>query len=122
MLDKKQWAIAENALRRASYTWAPRRKVKLAAKRSEGEFANNIPGDRSRDKYECAMCGLLFRNKEINLDHVNPVVPIEGTEDLNELAVRMLCYEDGWQVLCKSCHKDKSNEENEQRRKHKKGN
>lgn len=115
MLDKTQLEFAENALRRASYKWMPRRNILNKARRDKGEFAIKIEGDRCKIKYRCAMCKLLFRKKEIQLDHIEPVIPIEGRDDLEGFASRLLCYEEGWQVLCKNCHKDKSNEENRQR-------
>lgn len=57
-------------------------------------------------------------------DHVDPVIPIEGFGDKgwcwNTVIDRMqYCGLDGWQILCKSCHKEKTDNENKIRRKKK---
>jgi 5-methylcytosine-specific restriction endonuclease McrA len=116
-MDKYQRDFAENALRRASYKWKYRSKAVEKSVVEEGSYHIDIPGDRSRKKYECAMCGLIFRKKEVQVDHINPVIPLTGRDDMDGYVERMFCYEDGWQVLCKSCHKDKSDEENRNRTK-----
>jgi len=68
--------------------------------------------------HKCAQCGNLFPQKDMAADHINPVVPIEGfTEETylgynwNELIQRLYCEIDGFQALCKGCHKLKSADE-----------
>jgi len=60
----------------------------------------------------------LQRGKEskmLNLDHIDPVVPIGRTTKemtLDELAPRVYCHESNMQYICKNpCHRDKSAEE-----------
>ena len=90
-------------LRRISYKWPPR-NVALREARIE------------RGVYVCNMCGENFRNKEIVLDHIEPVInPSTGFVDWNEYVERLFVYEDGWQVLCRSCHDYKTEEENKLR-------
>jgi 5-methylcytosine-specific restriction endonuclease McrA len=80
--------------------------------------------DGSRHKvdlafHKCELCGNLVKSDEIQIDHVQPVVPI-GTNyrdmSLDELFSRMDCDESNLQALCKECHDKKSKEENEQRK------
>lgn len=103
-LSKGVRSFAMNALRRASYKWP-------------GRFNTLKKAHIGRNQYLCAGCGGVFKKKEINLDHVEPVMPIEGTEDFNVLIERLFVPESGWQVLCKDrCHAAKTEKENEQRR------
>jgi hypothetical protein len=62
------------------------------------------------------MCGLLYRNKEINMDHIHPVIPVEGWDNWDGFIERLFVDDEGWQVLCKACHQEKTNEENKERR------
>ena len=79
----------------------------------------------SRGKYKCAMCeeaGIetLYGPKEINLDHIDPVVQVEfGFIDWNTYIGRLFCPEENWQVLCKDHHNTKSFLENELRKSYK---
>lgn len=90
-------------LRRATYRWKPRQEAYTKARKERG-------------KYECANCHNLYGPKEIDMDHVHPVVPLkEGFTDLNAYIDRLLPEVDGWQVLCKTCHMAKTTEEDHMR-------
>ena len=101
----QKWLIAQ--LRRVSRRWFPKEDARRKAKVKRGI-------------YKCAICEQLYRRKDTDLDHINPVVdPVKGFVDWNTFIERLFCDVDGYQVLCKNCHKKKSNEENAVRRKHK---
>lgn len=111
-MTPKQKAFCIAALRRASYRWPGRYMAMKAA-------------HVDRNAYKCAECEGIFPKKEIRLDHIDPVVPVEGFKngesfDLHEFAERLLVEESGFQVLCDTCHSKKSLEENQERRKNKK--
>lgn len=91
----KHWLT--NKLRRLSYQW-PARKAAIQKARV------------SRGKYKCATCeGDQFGPKEIQLDHIIPVVDEEaGFIDWNTYIDRLFCIEDNFQVLCKPCHAAKT--------------
>jgi 5-methylcytosine-specific restriction endonuclease McrA len=107
-------------LRRGSYKWSERSKAKAAARTQDGEFSTGRP----KFKYKCAMCGNLFMEKEVCLDHINPVVPPEGFQrgefDFHEYITRMFCSAEGFQVLCSECHDKKTKEEIGERKLHRK--
>lgn len=74
--------------------------------------------------HECAECHGLFPAKEMQADHIDPVVPVDGEWDgddrflgynWNQLLQRLFCEADGFQALCKGCHKAKCDEERKQR-------
>lgn len=97
-----QWTEAryrqfiQTALRRASLRWGPRNEVKRDAKVERGI-------------YICASCKKRTRNKDIQIDHIIPVVdPEVGFQDWNTYISRMFCEKDNLQAICKTCHKKKT--------------
>ena len=94
-------AFAKKVLRRASYRqWPARNEAKAAARVARG-------------MYKCAHCSKLFGPKEIEMDHVDPVVRI-GSEDqsLDEFALRLFIPSTGYAALCSPCHNTKTQNEN----------
>ena len=83
------------------------------------------PGQRPQVRYKCAICGGMFMQKYVQVDHIDPVVPlykVEADMTYDEMAERIFCGKDNLQVVCStplsknggkpSCHKIKSDEEN----------
>lgn len=99
--------FAENALRRASVRWPPRNIARNLVKVARGE-------------YKCAATGHIIRYKDIQHDHIIPVVAVEGRGSLDEFAARLFVGVRGYQILCREHHKQKSITENAQRSKRKK--
>lgn len=124
----KQWTEARyrsfiiSLLRRGTYKWAPRSKVQSDARVGRG-------------LYLCAGCNqtvpLTYKEgrkkiQNIFVDHIKPVVdPKAGFTTWDDYIEGMFCEEENLQVLCKSCHDKKSDEERkiavERRRNEKKG-
>lgn len=112
-MDKATRSFVMNVLRRGTY-------------KHPGRFKALKKAHIGRNQYVCAGCGGVFKKKEINLDHIESVIPLEGTEDFNVIIERMYVGIEGYQVLCcvKSdlnsdpggCHGVKTAKENEQRR------
>lgn len=96
-------------LRRISYQFPERQKA-LANARVE------------RGMYRCKMCedagiDATYGRKEIQVDHIEPVISIEsGFIDWNDYIARLFCKADNLQILCKSCHQIKSYLENDIRK------
>lgn len=98
-------------LRMASYKFLPRT---LALKDARVAYG----------RYKCASCMQVHPKRDIQLDHVVPVVdPLQGVPrlnngefDYNTYIKRLFVPKVGWQVLCKSCHQKKTNDENKKRR------
>jgi hypothetical protein len=102
-----------SALRQATFKWKPRQIAYNAAKEQTGEFKTGRP----KYSWRCARCEGLFKSKEIVVDHIDPVVPLDGYKsgmefDLNEYVVRMFCAASGFSVLCGPCHDEKTKKEN----------
>lgn len=94
-------------LRRTSYKWPPRNEALRKARIERG-------------KYRCAKCKKIYGNKEISLDHIQPVVdPKIGWAGFEEYIKRLFCPVEGFQVLCDRCHDKKTAREKEIRKEHK---
>lgn len=66
--------------------------------------------------YTCKACKKEFPAKDVQVDHVKPVVePRVGFVDWNTFIERLYVEAKKLQVLCKACHKKKSNKERAQR-------
>lgn len=86
-------------LRKASFRWPPRTEALRAARVSRGQ-------------YKCAGCEGEFTNKEVSLDHKEPVIdPKRGWQGWDSFIERMFCPASGFQVLCSECHDNKTEKE-----------
>jgi hypothetical protein len=99
--DIKRFVIA--TLRRASYRWSGRTEAMTAARVHRGV-------------YSCSCCAGLFGRQEIQLDHTDPVVPVEGWDNWEGFITRLYCDASGYSVMCRPCHKSKTFLENELRK------
>jgi 5-methylcytosine-specific restriction endonuclease McrA len=102
MTKKRKYSKAtfvKGALRRASLMYPAISECRRLARRAP-------------NKYECSMCKGLFSSKEIDIDHLSPVIDImEGFVDWNTYIDRLFCDIDNLAALCKTCHKAKSESE-----------
>lgn len=105
IFDKHKWI--RNSIRKLSYRWPARYRAKVAARVERG-------------KYRCSNCQQIFRDKDVELDHKEPVISVEkGFVDWNEFIDRLFVEQSEYNVLCIPCHTKKSIKENEDRRKNK---
>jgi 5-methylcytosine-specific restriction endonuclease McrA len=110
-----------SVLRKSTFKWKPRQKAYDAAKVQVGTYSTGRP----KYKRKCAVCENLFLSKDIQMDHIDPVVPLDGYKsgmkfDLNEYAERMFPEEEGWSCICRGCHDKKTAEEDKLRKLNKK--
>jgi 5-methylcytosine-specific restriction endonuclease McrA len=69
-----------------------------------------------RNQYVCAACEGIFPHGDIQVDHIEPVVALTGFENFDVYIERLFCNIEGLQVLCRPCHKIKTDEENAARK------
>lgn len=72
---------------------------------------------------KCADCGKIEAAYQLEIDHIEPVVPLDQSFDemsLDEVADRLWCDQSQLQAICKNCHKAKSLLEARERRRIKK--
>lgn len=124
MVDKpkaKDWTAGRKkgfitSVIRAGFRKFPAKYGALAAAKS-GRKVNEATG-RLAEHYKCASCKKHFVVKDVQVDHVDPVVsPIHGFIDWNTFIDRLYCSITNLQVLCTPCHKKKTKLEREERKK-----
>jgi 5-methylcytosine-specific restriction endonuclease McrA len=80
-------------------------------------------GPKGGARYHCAKCKNVFQRKEVQIDHISPMIPV-GVSPVNmtleEVYRRCWVLSGQLQVLCKECHSAKSKIENKARREIKK--
>lgn len=102
---KKAWSpngFLFSAFRKV-WRWSPVRKS-LLKEDAEGKLV-------------CNDCKGRFNREAIAVDHKKPVIdPSKGFEGWDAYYTNLFCSSDGLQILCLTCHKRKSKEENKIRR------
>lgn len=101
-------SFIRSALRKLSMRWPPMRAAKLKARRP-------YVGPNNRQKFEsqCVQCKGWFKESETQADHIVPCGSMIDPAALWEFVERVLCEEDGFQVLCKTCHHRKTHAKTE---------
>jgi 5-methylcytosine-specific restriction endonuclease McrA len=104
-----------SALRAASRRWPP--KYKALKDAFVGRKVNAKTGKLAMH-YRCAACRKHFVAADVQVDHIVPVVdPKKGFVSWDVFIERMFVEIENLQVLCKPCHKVKTDKEKDQRKK-----
>ena len=110
--EGRRRAFITNALRAATRKWPPKYETLNDAKT---EKKINPKTKRLGQHYLCNACGNDFPLREVQVDHIEPVVdPSTGFQSWDVFIDRLFCDRDNLQVLCTTCHKLKTSEENSQ--------
>jgi len=68
--------------------------------------------------YECNKCKVLFPSKDVQVDHIKPIVsPAKGFTSWDDFIGALFCPKKNLQVLCKDCHAVKTKKETIKRNK-----
>lgn len=120
-----QWTQARlrsfimSALRRAQ--WPPKYKSIAQARICR---APNPKTGKMAMLHSCPCCKSVYTASDMHADHREPVVPVNGVwgettrflgYNWNELLQRLLVEVDGFDAICKTCHKEKTKTERKQR-------
>lgn len=106
-------SFVKGGLRAISQRWPP--KYRVLSKAFTGHHTNPASG-RIAKFYRCAACQGEFTAKNVEVNHIIPVVPVTGFDSWDNVIDRLFCEEDGLEVVCKDCHKSISKKENKERR------
>jgi len=112
-----QWTEARfnsfvtSILRSGSRRWGPKYTTLHSAK--VGKQLNKLTG-RIAEHYQCMACKQLFPASQIQVDHIKP---IGYNKSWDEFINNLFCEADNLQVLCKPCHKIKTNKEKAKQKK-----
>jgi len=111
-LNDSEWTAARfrsfvvSALRTATRRWPPKLKALKAA--YIGRKVNQKTNKMAMH-YACASCDIHFVAKDVQVDHIFPVVePNVGFVDWDTYINRLFCEKENLQVLCKPCHAEKT--------------
>lgn len=103
--------MIRSALRQKSRFWKPIAQCKQNARRKY-----NGTNKRQKFEYQCNICKEYFPDKHINVDHIQPAGALNCSQDLPGFVERLFCGIENLQVLCESCHNDKTKEEKKTKR------
>jgi len=121
--EARMRSFAMSAIRRAQWP----QKYQSIAKAYVRDGINPKTGKPCK-LHQCPVCKQLFPKGKIVADHIEPVIPINHTwgegenwlgYNWNQLLPRLWCEQSGYQATCKDCHKIKTKQENQQRKKNK---
>lgn len=74
----------------------------------EGRKAGEL---KTVNVYKCASCSSLFKQSEVQVDHIKPAGSLKSFDDLPSFVERLFCGVEGLQVLCSLCHDIKTKQE-----------
>lgn len=110
-------AFITSTLRAGARRWPPKYETLNEAKT---EKKVNVKTGKMAQHYRCAACQQEFTQKDMEVDHIKPVVdPIDGFKSWDEFIDRLFCEKENLQALCSTCHKSKSKQEKEIRKNNK---
>ena len=108
-------SFVTSALRAASRRWPP--KYKALKEAFVGRQVNAKTGKLAMH-YKCAECKKLYVATDVQVDHIKPVVdPKKGFVSWDSFIDRIFCEIENLQVMCKPCHKIKTDQEKLERKK-----
>lgn len=108
--ESEYWSFLRGVLRQAVRRYPVKHAVKQQARRV-------VKGKRWKYEYKCAACEGWFKDSRVEVDHITPAGSLKSYEDLPRFVATLYCEADNLQVLCKECHRDKTNREKEERKK-----
>ena len=107
-MDQRLKAFIIQALRRATYKWHARTEALKDARIERG-------------LYKCNSCKGEFKRKEVQVDHIQPVISIvTGFTTWDDYINRMFPSKEGFQIICIQCHDNKTELEKKMRKHFKK--
>jgi len=98
-------AAITSALKRTWRNYPERKQALLAAR-----------DPLNKKHVRCAMCFLSVHEKLAHVDHFQPVVGVAGFLNWDELISRLFVDKSQYQILCESCHSEKTRFEREAQR------
>lgn len=116
MMTERQfraWLIPK--LRRFSIYWPQRRHAREAARVEIPNGFTKKGKPKVKVMYKCTSCGAIVERNQIHIDHINPVVDIQGFNTWDEYIKSLFCDLSNLQAICETCHAKKSKKENEER-------
>jgi hypothetical protein len=102
-------SFVKGGLRSASQRWPP--KYRVLSQACVGTKLNVATG-RMAKHYICNSCKNEFPAKNVEVNHIRPVVPVTGFDSWDGVVERLFCEAEGLEVVCKLCHRAITKQEN----------
>jgi 5-methylcytosine-specific restriction endonuclease McrA len=107
------WAFIRSGLRRMSMRWRPIVMDALIAARRKSKSKRN---PRLKWQFQCAICEKWKSRKYVQVDHIEPVGSLTCAEQAGDHINRLFCEVDNLQVVCRKCHKAKTDSQAKEKR------
>lgn len=111
--ESKYKSFIKSGLRTMSVRWPPRYQALADAFDHQGI---NPSTGRLAKLYRCKSCNNLFPASGMEVNHKDPVIPIDGFKSWDDVIQRLFCEKEGLEALCRDCHKKVTKEENAERK------
>jgi 5-methylcytosine-specific restriction endonuclease McrA len=103
-----------STLRSGARRWQPKYDT-LNASKTEKKI--NQKTGRLAQHYRCGLCMGEFTQKDMEVDHILPVVdPSKGFVSWDVFIDRLFCEAHNLQAICKTCHLAKTKQEKQERK------
>lgn len=103
-----------STLRAGARRWQPKYDT-LNASKTEKKI--NPKTGRLAQHFRCELCGNEFTQKDMEVDHIKPVVdPAKGFVSWDTFIDRLFCEAENLQAICKPCHLAKTKLEKQERK------
>jgi 5-methylcytosine-specific restriction endonuclease McrA len=103
--EARYTSFIRSALRGAFRRWQPRYDVLADA---YTRVTKNKTSGRQAKHYRCATCKEEFPQKQMQVDHKEPIGALKSWDEFIE---KLFCEKDNLQAICKPCHLIKTNKE-----------
>lgn len=105
MSESAYFSRIRSILRRGFMYWKPMMDaLKASSRQYKGE--NKL----QKLEYQCSQCGQWYKRKEVNIDHIEDCGELRSYEDIVPFIQRLTKEGvENFQVLCKTCHQEKTN-------------
>lgn len=112
--EARKRAFIISGLRQTSRRYPPRYETLADAYTGQ---KLNTKTNRVGKHYECNVCKKQYPAKEVQIDHIIPVIdPEVGFVDWNTYIERMFCDKANLQTICLGCHTVKTNQEKKKKK------
>ena len=107
-------SFVTSTLRAGARRWQPKYDT-LNASKTEKKI--NPKTGRLAQHHRCGICGNEFTSKDMEVDHIKPVVdPTKGFQSWDIFIDRLFCEASNLQAICKPCHLLKTNKEKQEKK------
>lgn len=112
MTESQYWGKVRSILRKGFMYWKP---MSVALEKASRPYKGS--NKRQKKEYKCAKCNKWFKRTEVDIDHIIEVGSLKNSKDLAQF-LENLTPEDPkrFQILCKPCHKQKTNDSRKSRK------